>query len=307
MKMKILTLYLLIGLILPAAQGSETVEPAAAEQHQNKSSFEFIEKMKDAMASTLEPGLVVCVGRHNKLAARNKQIDQVIKLFSDYLVQARMPCEGYDIILEDIRAHPDSDEVLRQLSEMDKLFSLVASRAPHPERLVKSLEQLDQRKQIALSVRRNIIEQFLTAAQIAKKENTDLLAQTKSIFETTTLMLRKHKGQEVASKWTLEPSLPPASTKSETQAAENILPTLMDAVKDYKELMETVKSEELAYLKTTSGLLSDNRKRAEGLLEEARLLQDPILREQSTEALEKDLESIDARISQVREKMKKLQ
>jgi hypothetical protein len=70
MKMKILTLYLLIGLILPAAQGSETVEPAAAEQHQNKNSFEFVEKMKDAMASTLEPGLVVCVGRHDKVILR---------------------------------------------------------------------------------------------------------------------------------------------------------------------------------------------------------------------------------------------
>jgi hypothetical protein len=259
------------------------------------------------MASTLEPGLVVCVGRHDKLAARNKQIDQVIKLFSDYLNQARMPCKGYDIIIEDIRAHPDPDEVFRQLSQANELFRLVASRTLPPATLVKIREQLDQRKQTALSVRRNIIEEILTKAQIAKKLNTDLLAQTKSTFEATTAMLGKYKGQDVASKWTLESSLPPASTESETQATENILPILADSVKDYKELTETFRSEELEYLKTTSGLLSDNRKRTEGPLEEARLLQDPILREQSTEALEKDLASIDARISQVREKMKKLQ
>lgn len=300
----LLNLSLSIGLILPTISGSEFIEHAVAEQ--SLGSSRFIEKGKELTTNILEHDLLHCMGRHDRLTERNGQIDTVLKLFSDYLNQSQLPCEGYDIILEDIQAHPDPEEQLRQLSQMNELLCLVASRTFSPSTLVKIRKKLDQRKEVVLSVRRNVIEQTLTNAQMAKKLNTDLLAQTKSTFEAALALLGKYKGEEAASRWTLESSLPPTSTEASSSATETILPILADAVKDYKELTETVKSEELAYLKATLVLLADNRNKTLELHEEANLLQDLQLGEESKATLEKYIANIDMRISLAQEKMKKL-
>ena len=303
---KILGTCLLVGLILTTTNGSEMVERATAEHPLNPSSPYFVEKSKEILSYIIEHNLLLYMGRYDKLTDRNRQIDQMLRLFTDHLNHDQQPCEGYGLILEDIRAHPDSDEVLRQLSQMDELISLVNSGTLSLEALTRVKASLDQRKQSAIATRLGIALQRIMQFRTAKKLNTDLMFQTKTEFEKDLEKLRRYRDEAVVSKWTLESPLQTELAAS-APAIETPLPIFADVIRDAIELTQTIKAEEVAYLKATIALLTDNRNKTMILLEEASALEEKSLREESIVALEKDIAKTSSFIAREQARLKNLE
>ncbi len=100
--------------------------------------------------------------------------------------------------------------------------------------------------------------------------------------------MRHYRNEEITSKWTLE-SLLLTEPDTEAPAAETPLPILADVVRDYIELTQTIKAEELDYLQANIALLSGNRDQLTVILEEAKTLEETPERNEMIESLEKDI------------------
>lgn len=299
MKSKILSLSLLIGLSLPSTNGSEIAEVTTAEQ---TPLAYLVEKSTQTYAEIIEGDLLSYMYRHDKLTERDKQIECVLKLFLAHLRQSQQPSEGYDIILEDIRAHPDSEERARQLLQMEELIGLVNSGTLSPETLTLIKAKLDQRKQRDLDTRIDVIIQCIMQSQTAKKLNTDLLAQIKTTFENDLEKLRQYRDEEAVSKWSLESPLQSNPTASES-TPETPLPILADVIRESVELAQASKEKEIEYLQENINLLSRSHDQLTAILDEAKALEETDERNEMIQALEKDIAGINGFIERERARL----
>ncbi|MBH1989974.1 MAG: hypothetical protein I8H80_02235 [Alphaproteobacteria bacterium] len=243
------------------------------------------------------------MGRHDKLTERSSTIDRMLALFLAHLRHAQQPITGYDIILEDIRAHPDAAEVARQLLQMEELFGLIRTGQLSAGVLAQVTANLDERKQQAMAVRLRVIIQRVTESQIAKEITLQLLEQTRTMFESDKGKLRLYRDEEAVSKWTLDSLLLADLAATADEERPSII---ADVVRDYIELTQSITTEEVAYLEKNIGLLQTNREQLVAILEEARAQEKTPTSEAMIAALEKDIADIDGFILRDHQRLKKL-
>ena len=300
---KILKLCLLIGLVLPITKGSETIELIVAEQSPKSSFLHLVERGKEIQARILEQNLLSYMGRHDKLTERSSTIDRMLALFLAHLRHAQQPITGYDIILEDIRAHPDAAEVARQLLQMEELIGLIRTGRLSAGVLAQVTANLDERKQKTIAIRLGVIMQRVTESQIAKEITLQLLEQTRTMFEGDKGKLRLYRDEEAVSKWTLDSLLLADLAATADEERPSIL---ADVVRDYIELTQSITTEEVAYLEKNIGLLQTNREQLVAILEEARAQEKTPTSEAMIAALEKDIADIDGFILRDHKRLEKL-
>ena len=300
---KILKLCLLIGLVLPITKGSETIELIVAEQSPKSSFLHLVERGKEIQARILEQNLLSYMGRHDKLTERSSTIDRMLALFLAHLRHAQQPITGYDIILEDIRAHPDATEVARQLLQMEELIGLIRTGRLSADTLAQVTAKLDERKQKTIAIRLGVIMQRVTESQIAKEITLQLLEQTRTMFEGDKGKLRLYRDEEAVSKWTLDSLLLADLAATADEERPSIL---ADVVRDYIELTQSITTEEVAYLEKNIGLLQTNREQLVAILEEARAQEKTPTSEAMIAALEKDIADIDGFILRDHKRLEKL-
>ena len=304
---KILSFCLLIGLILPTTKGTEMTEVTTTEPLPELSFAHIVERGKETQASIVEQNLLSYMGRYDQLTARSGQIAEVLQLFLAHMIQAQQPHEGYDIILEDIRAHPDAAERASQLLKMEELIGLINSGNLSAETLTSVKTILDQRKQSDLAIRSGAIIQRVMNSKTLQKMNADLLVRLKTAFENDLEKLRQYRNEETVSKWKLESPLP---TSAEPAAAaptiETPLPILEDVVRGYIALTQTIAAEEVSYLQENIALLTGNRDQLAVILHEARALEETPSRDEMIRALEKDIAETSEFIVRDEQRLEKL-
>lgn len=279
---------------------------ATTERSPESSFSHLVEKSKETQARIIEHNLLSYMERYDRLTERTGQIEHTLQLFKSHLRQDQQPREGYEIILEDIRANPDVEERARQLLQMEELMDLINSGNLTRETLTQVKANLDQRKQRDLAVRIGVIMQRIMDSRTFKKTNTDLLAQIKITFDNDLAKLRHYRDEETVSRWTLESPLPTEPLDSDA-AIEIELPILAIVVRDYTELTKTIKEEELDYIRTNLTQLSGNRDQLMDSIGEASAFEKTSERDETIQSLEKDIAEIDGFIQREQARLSNLE
>lgn len=272
MRLKIISLSMLFGLALPLTNGAVLSEEALEPIQSSSTHFStFLEKGKETQVGIIESNLLAYVERHDALTERGKEITRIFQLFVTH--GRTTPPAGYEWILEDIQATPDSAARSEQLLDMEQLIELVKSGSLSEEALQQINTSLDQRKQQVLAARLGIIMQRIANLNNFSKMNTAFLAQLSEAFNNDLEKLKQYRDAETISRWTLESPMhtePAASEETSTP-----LPLIADVLREYLQFETEIKDGEIEYLTSNNSLLSENRLKLQTLLDEAKALSVP--------------------------------
>lgn len=228
---------------------------------------ELIQEGKEMQASIIEGSLLSLILRFDGLTERGNHY----ATFTRHLAVHAAKCEdpnafpGYGIILEDMRANPNTQAAAEALLDMEELIHLATSGSLSPNVLQHILAKLDERKARDLAARKEVIAQNQQKFILATFINDRLLSQLNGAFVKEMEKLRKFRDVATINKWKLES---PISTGMEGSATAEF-PDIATLIRDIKEYTADVAKQEVAYLENTRLRLLANIQKINTLLEKA--------------------------------------
>lgn len=172
-------------------------------------------------ASIIEGGLLSLMLRFDGLTERGNHY----ATFTRYLAVHAAKCEdpnafpGYDIILEDMRANPNTQAAAESLLDMEELIHLATSGSLSPNMLQHVVAKLDERKIRDLAIRKEAIDQNRQKFTLATFINDRLLGQLKGAFFKEIEKLRRFRDDATIAKWQLDSPLVEPTPHTRTRRA----------------------------------------------------------------------------------------
>jgi hypothetical protein len=285
-----------------SASAPELSSPLATAEKQASTTLtlsELIQEGKEMQASIIEGGLLSLMLRFDGLTERGNHY----ATFTRYLTVHAAKCEnpelhfpGYEIILEDMRANPDSQAAAEAQSDMRELIQLAKSGSLSPNVLQSAVEKLNERKVRDLAVRKEVIAQNKQKLALATFFNDRLIGQLRKAFGIEIKKLRKFRDSPTIDKWELES---PISTGIEDNPTAE-LPNIATLIRDIKEYSAEVAKQETEYLESTRSRLLANTQKIDTLLKKA-LAAEPLADEAKRSILEGMIKALSADIRGNRE------
>jgi hypothetical protein len=243
MRLKIISLNLLIGLTLPLTNGAALTN---ADQSLSKNFSEFFDNCKKTQGGIAESNLRSYLRRHRTLIKREKAIQALLDLFTAHIC-APAPT-GLDYTSEGVRTNLGLAEMVQPIA------------TPTSE----SRAQKKGSQHEALDTARDCLRRLKDFSDI----NTAYLAQLKKIFTDELEILKYYRDERVISELMLESPFPQDSTTPEKPA----LPPIKSLVDEFLKLESTIKEGDDLHIGEASRLLRDNRSKLQTLLERAKAL-----------------------------------
>lgn len=253
-----------------SASAPELSSPVAAAEQQASTTFTLSELIQEGtcmQANIIEGSLLSMIFRYVVLIERGNHC----ATFTRYLAVHAAQCKdsnafpGDDIILEDMRANPDSQAAEVEISEMRELIQLATSGSLSPNVLPHILAKLDERKARVLAVRKEVIAENQKELALATLFNDSLIYQLREAFDIEIKKLRKLRSSPTIDEWKLES---PISTEMEDNPTAE-LPDIATLIRDIKEYTAEVAKQETEYLESTRSRLLANIQKIDTLLKKA--------------------------------------
>jgi hypothetical protein len=165
-------------LFLPIVQGAAGT--VAVEAY-----LELTQALKLTEVESLKENLDLFKARQAILIDRQNALERLLSQFRSWfeVVTADGWEPGYEIILEDINAHPDSAEKAEQLRTFAGLVALLREGEVSPAALAQITPLLDRRKRTAAEAKIELVRTKTDALTAAKTIVMSLITQVKEAFD----------------------------------------------------------------------------------------------------------------------------
>lgn len=253
-----------------SASEPELSSPVAAAEQQASATLtlsELIQEGAGMQENIIKGCLLSLMLRFDGLTGRGNRYAIFIRHLDVHAAKCKDPnaFPGYDIILEDMRANPDSQAAAEGPIDLAELVQLARSGRLSPNVLQSVVEKLNEQKARALAVRKEVIAQNQQVVALATVINDRLIDQLWEAFAIEIEKLRKFR--DAATTDTLELESPISTGIEDNPTAE--LPDIATLIRDIKEYTAEVARQEIEYLESTRSRLLANIQKINTLLEKA--------------------------------------
>lgn len=298
MRTKFFMIFIGLFLFLPIIQGADgdVSVPSATETY-----LDLTHALKSSEIQSLNENLDLFKGRHSSLIDRQNAIESLLNQFRSWLevVSADGWDPGYEIILEDINAHPASAEKADQLSTFAELVAILRENEVSAATLAQIAPLLDQRKRTAMEAKIDLIKVKAQELTIGQEVVVGLIAQAQKAFDLDV--------ERLSSLGVVEGSSEDAGAVSSADGADGVvasaaeemgaLQPVVEMVHEWLAMQEQIKREEIAHIEANLVLLKrkfsrlktsqhEVRTQLEGLTAKEPLLETEVDVKKLTEALQ---------------------
>jgi hypothetical protein len=262
MKTKIFVTVVGLFLFLPIIQGAAAAvsAPLAVDV-----SLELTQALKLKEAESLRENLGLFRVRYSSLIDRQNALEKLLSQFRSWfeVVTADGWEPGYEIILEDINAHPDSAEKAEQLRTFAGLVAILREGEVSPAVLAQITPLLDRRKRAAAEAKIELVRTKTEALTAATAIVVVLTTQVNEAFDLDVarlLSLGFFEEHPLFSVGAVAAAAAEGGGGCAAAAATGVreaddLRSIVDLVNEWLDLQTQTKREEVTYLESNLGLL----------------------------------------------------
>lgn len=242
---------------LPENVTSEDSPPASSSPTNAETELTFSELVlngREKQAEIIEGSLLATMLRFDTLSERSKHFGIFERQLAAHADKCNQPnaFPGYEIILEDMRANPDTAAAASAIAQMEQLLGLLASGSLSSAARERVVSNLEQRKARDIQTRKLVICGNQTKVSLANIINERLLSQIKLTFAAELERLKKYRELDAIDKWKLTNLIAAAQESNETTELPDIA-TLIREIQAYKAAIEI---EEARNIQSEIGRLS---------------------------------------------------
>jgi hypothetical protein len=249
----------------PSSSESTSAAATAENPTSTLALSKLIQEARETQANIIEGRLLSLTFRFDALTERGQNYTPLIQHLAAHAEKCEDPnaFPGYGIILEDMRANPNTEAAAEAIENMANLIHLITSGSLSQEVLSQVVAKLDERKAIDLAVRKAIIAKNQQTLTIATLINNRLLDQLKEAFATELGKLEKYKDAEIIDKWKIESPIITETSDTETES----LPDIASLIRDIQEYTATVSAQESKYTQSEIDRLKGDNDQRKSLVE----------------------------------------